>query len=171
MWHRRLGRGLIVGLCATQALDWMSIWLYDRTSRRTRRAENRARGHRHAYEVAVDKLARLADHRLTRRQRATWGWRFHKAFGVLGGAAYFALRRRFPRIGWGRGVGFGTAFFALGDEVLVPLLGLTPGPRAFGWKVHTRGALSHLAYGVAAETAARLLAPVDSGRRIGLSRA
>jgi len=45
------------------------------------------------------------------------------------------------------------------DELMMPLSRLTPGPRAFSWKVHARGAAAHLAYGVAAETAARLLEP------------
>ena len=39
----------------------------------------------------------------------------------------------------------------------MPLLRWTPGPRAFSWKVHARGAASHLAYGVAAEVAARII--------------
>lgn len=152
-----LGRGIVVGLCATQALDWVGIWIYERESRRVRRAEDRARGGRHAYEAAVEKMARAVGRTPTRRQVARWGWRFHKVFGVLGGVGYLALRRRWPGVGWGRGLGFGTAFFAIVDEVLVPLLRLTPGPRAFSWKVHARGALAHLAYGVAAENAARLL--------------
>lgn len=152
-----LGRGIVVGLCATQALDWVSIWLYESESRRLRRAEDRARGGRHAYEVAVEKMARAFGRWPTRRQLGRWGWRFHKVFGVLGGVGYLALRRRWPGIGWGRGLGFGTAFFAIVDEVVVPALRLTPGPRAFSWKVHARGALSHLAYGVAAENVARLL--------------
>ena len=78
-------------------------------------------------------------------------------FGLLGGPAYLALRRRFPALRWGCGLGFGAVFFLAVDELLVPLTGLTPGPRAFSWKVHARGAAAHLAYGVAAEGAARLL--------------
>jgi hypothetical protein len=156
-WPARLGRGLIVGVCATQALDWVGIWLYDGESRRLRRAEDRARGGRHAYEVAVVGRGRALGRPLTRPQQVKWGWRFHKLFGLLGGVGYLALRRAFPRLAWGRGIGFGTAFFVIGDELLVPLLRLTPGPRAFSWKVHARGALAHLAYGVAAETTARLL--------------
>jgi len=40
---------------------------------------------------------------------------------------------------------------------MMPLLRLTPGPLAFSWKVHARGAAAHLAYGVGAEATARLL--------------
>lgn len=161
-WRAELGRGLIVGLAATQALDWVSTWLYERESARLRRAENRARHGKHAYEVAVDRLARALGRAPTRKQLSVWGWRFHKLFGLLGGVGYLALRRAYPRVGWGKGLGFGTAFFAIGDELLMPLLRLTPGPRAFSWKVHARGALAHVAYGVAAESAARLF---DAPRR------
>lgn len=150
-------RGLIVGLCATQALDWISILLYDNEDRRTRAAEDRARRHRHAYEAALERIAARGGWRLSRAQRRVWGWRFHKLFGIAGGIGYLTLRRLLPSLRWGRGLGFGTAFFLIGDELLVPAFGLTPGPRAFSWKVHARGAAAHLAYGLAAEGAARLL--------------
>ena len=156
--------GLIVGLCATQALDWVSIWLYERERPSRRRAENRARRGRHAYEAATLLVARRLGRRLRRRTVARWGWRFHKTFGILGGWMYLRLRRAFPRLAAGRGLVFGTAFFAFVDELLVPALRLTPGPRAFSWRVHARGAASHLAYGVAAESAARLLTARQSTR-------
>ena len=109
--------GLVVGLCATQALDWISIWLYQRERPSRRRAENRARRGRHAYEVATERLARRIGRRLRRRSVARWGWRFHKTFGILGGWMYLRLPRAFPRLAAGRGLVFGTAFFALVDEL------------------------------------------------------
>ncbi len=156
---RGLWRGLVVGLCATQALDWLSIALYRAESRKTRAKENAARGNRHAYERAIEMTADRLGLRLSDRQIGTWGWRFHKVFGLAGGPAYLALRRRFPSVRWGCGLAFGAAFFLVVDELLVPLARLTPGPRAFSWKVHARGAAAHLAYGVAAEATARLLDP------------
>jgi hypothetical protein len=160
-----LWRGLLTGLCATEALDWVSIVLYDREDRRTRWAED-ARRPRHVYEVAVARLSRWTGLRLDREQVGRWGWRFHKAFGVLGGPGYLLLRRRFPALARGLGLVFGAAFFVVVDEILVPALRLTPGPRAFSWKVHGRGAAAHQAYGVAAEATARVL--VRSPRRRGV---
>jgi len=153
-----LAKGLVVGLCATQALDWVSILLYEGEARATRAREDFARGHRHAYEVAVERLARYAGRRLSDDEVTRWGWRFHKTFGVLSGVAYLKLRRTFPRLQRGCGLAFGAAFFLIGDELLMPLLRLTPGPQAFSWKVHARGAAAHIAYGVAAEATARLTA-------------
>ena len=154
--------GAIVGLCATQALDWLSIYLYENEDLRTRIEEDHARNHMHAYEVAVDKLTRAVGVKLDRAEVGRWGWRLHKAFGLLGGVGYMALRRRFPKIGMGLGLAFGTAFFVGVDELLVPALGLTPGPAKFSWKVHARGAASHIAYGVVAETTARSLLALAS---------
>ncbi len=153
---RGLLKGLAVGLCATQALDWLSIALYRAESRKARARENAARGNRHAYERAVEMMAERLGRPLSHEQIGRWGWRFHKVFGVAGGPAYLALRRRFPSLRRGCGLAFGAAFFLVVDELLVPLARLTPGPRAFGWKVHARGAAAHLAYGVAAEATARL---------------
>jgi hypothetical protein len=155
-------KGLLVGLAASKALDEVSIALYENEDRSTRWAENRARRNRHAYERAVEQLAGFAGKSLSRRQRKVYGWKFHQAFGLLGGLQYVALRRRHPRIGAGMGLLFGAAFFLIMDELMMPLLRWTPGPRAFSWKVHARGAAAHIAYGVAAEAAARVLDRVSA---------
>ena len=150
-------KGLLVGLAASAALDEVSIALYEKEDRRTRWAENRARRGRHAYERAVEQIAGLTGKSLSRRERQVYGWKFHQAFGVLGGLQYVAMRRRNPRVGAAMGLLFGAAFFLIADELMMPLLRWSPGPRAFSWKVHARGAAAHVAYGVAAEAAARLL--------------
>jgi len=150
-------RGAAIGYVASKVLDSVSVALYDREAPATRDAENAARGYRHVYEVAVDQLARAAGKELDREQQQIWGWRFHQTFGVLTGLAYAALRRKKPGIGAGMGLVFGAGFFLFADELLMPLLRWSPGPRAFSWKVHARGAAAHIAYGVAAEATARAL--------------
>jgi hypothetical protein len=37
------------------------------------------------------------------------------------------------------------------DELLNPVLGLTPGPLAFPWQTHARGLGGHLAFGLTTE--------------------
>lgn len=164
--HRRLFRnivgspfveGIAIGIVGTQALDWLSIWLYERENRGDRLVEDSAREGRQVYEVAAAQMASLFGRTLTRGQEKRWGWRFHKAFGIAGGIGFALLRRKDRRVGAGLGLAFGAAFFLLGDELMMPLLGWSPGPRAFPLKTHARGAAAHVAYGVAAEATARLL--------------
>ena len=150
-------KGTLIGLAGGAALDGLSIAIYENEDFDTRIAEDAARKGRHAYEVGVSKLARAIGWRLSRGEEKRFGWRFHQAFGLLGGIGYAALRRRKPGVGAGMGLAFGAAFFLLVDELMMPLVGWTPGPRKFSWKVHARGAAAHVAYGVAAEVAARLL--------------
>jgi hypothetical protein len=154
--RRLVTHGLLAGLAGTEALDAVSTWLYEAESPWDRFRED-ARRYDHAYERAVDRIAARFGRRLSHREKKVWGWRFHKAFGFAGGLLYVALRRRYPVIARGNGLVFGAAFFLFIDELLLPVAGLTPGPRAFDLKVHGRGAVSHLAWGVAAETALRVV--------------
>ena len=165
-------KGLLVGLAAGKALDWVSIYLYEKEGPRARLAENLARGNKHAYERGVEKIAQVAGKRLSRKQREDYGWKFHQAFGLLTGLQYVSLRRRNPRIGAGMGLLFGVGFVLVVDELHMPLMRWTPGPRAFSWKVHARGAAAHVAYGVAAEAAARLIDHAASMKKTpGLAQA
>jgi uncharacterized membrane protein YagU involved in acid resistance len=67
------------------------------------------------------------------------------------------------------GLVMGTGLWLLGDEVLMPLLGLTDGPTAYPSGVHVHGFGAHIAFGV---TAAAVAAILDSVLEYGaLSRA
>lgn len=151
--------GLAAGFVASQALDLLSIGLYEWEGRRWPEARVREDGSRdqiHAYEKGVDLLARATGRHLSRPALARWGYVFHAAFGLGGGVLYALLRRRNPRIAAGGGLGFGALFYALMDELIVPLSRMTPGPRHFPWQAHARGLATHLAYGLAAEQTLRL---------------
>jgi uncharacterized membrane protein YagU involved in acid resistance len=151
---KSLLKGLVVGYVATEALDRISVLLYERESEELRKAENLTRA-RQAYEKAVERIAKAFSIQLTDRQIQEWGWRFHRAFGFLGGVQYLALRKRMPVLSRAGGVVFGLVFFLVVDEFIIYLLKLSPGPTKFSWKVHARGAVSHLAYGIAAENTVR----------------
>ena len=156
---------LAIGWVATEALDWLSVALYERGTDADRRQENEARDHKHAYEVAAEKICSRFGVTLSREELGIWGWRFHKSIGLGSGLLYAMLRKRNPKLGAGNGLAFGALFFFLIDEVMAPLSGFSPGPRAFSWKVHTRGAISHIAYGVAAETAVRVIERIEHSEK------
>lgn len=79
----------------------------------------------------------------------------HYGIGIAGGAFYGAISEYLPQMRAGAGAGFGTAFFLLGEEAAVPLLGLSAKPWQIPLESHAVGLMAHLAYGVSTELARR----------------
>ncbi len=150
-------KGAIAGAVATWVMGKVTGALYEREDRWVRRAEQDARSGKTSYGVAAEKAAGLAGATLDDNQRETAGAAIHWLLGIGAGATYAVLRRRFNAIGRTAGLGFGTAFWALLDEGLVPALGLTPGPRAFPWQTHARGFAGHLTFGTVTDGTLRVL--------------
>jgi hypothetical protein len=150
-------KGAIAGAVATWVMGKVTSAMYEREDRWVRRAEDDVRGGKTSYGVAAEKAARLAGATLDNDQRERLGLAIHWALGIGAGAAYAVLRRRFRALGRTAGLGFGTAFWALLDEGLIPTLGLTPGPRAFPWQTHARGFAGHLTFGTVTDGTLRLL--------------
>jgi len=157
---RDLIKGAVAGAVATWVMGKVTTYLYEREDHSARRAEDEARGGRTAYEAAAEKSARLFGKSLDEQQRRRLGSAIHWALGIGSGAVYAVLRRRFDRVGRLGGTGFGTAFWALVDEGLVSLLGLTPSARRFPWQTHGRGLAGHLTFGTVTEATLRALEPV-----------
>lgn len=141
--------GAGAGAVATWVMGKVTTWLYEGESIGARELEDAARGGKTAYASAAEKIADATDVEITDEQRDTAGAGIHWALGVAGGAAYALARKRWPEVGSMYGVAFGLGFFLVFDELLNPVLGLTPGPAAFPWQAHARGLAGHLAYGVA----------------------
>jgi uncharacterized membrane protein YagU involved in acid resistance len=96
-------------------------------------------------------VASAAGQDLSKEARARSGQALHWSIGVAAGVGYALARRRWQTAASGRGLSFGAAFFLTMDELMNPLLGFTPGPRAFPWQAHARGLAGHLAFGGASE--------------------
>lgn len=94
---------------------------------------------------------------VARRRRRQYGAAIHWALGIGAGAAYAVLRRRFQGLGSTAGAAFGTLFWTILDEGMVPALGLTPGPAAFPWQTHGRGLVGHLTFGTVTDGTLRIL--------------
>ena len=148
-----LVKGAIAGAAATWLMNQTTTWLYEHESQAARQQENEARGGQSAYESAVEMAAGAAGVTLSEEQRSRAGTGLHWATGIGAGALYAVLRKRWPAAAGGRGLPFGSGFFLAIDEVMNPLLGLTPGPRAFPWQAHARGLGGHLVFGLATELA------------------
>jgi uncharacterized membrane protein YagU involved in acid resistance len=111
-------------------------------------------------QSATRKLARLAAEKvahkqLTRAQQAKAGAAVHYAFGAAAGGLYGVACAASDKVGFGRGVPFGAAVWALGDELAVPALGLTKPVTEFPLSKHAYTLTAHLVYGYVTETIRR----------------
>jgi len=113
-------------------------------------------------EPSTETVARLAykavaDEELTKQTRERMGQVVHWVYGIGVGAIYGALRSRFPSSPMIAGLGYGTALWLLGDEIAVPVLGLSKGPTAHAPAVHAKSLGAHLVYGLTTAAATRAL--------------
>jgi putative membrane protein len=102
-------------------------------------------------EVSESIARRFFHHGLTDRERNIAAPVVHYAFGALMGAAYGALTETQPSIRIGKGVPFGLALWAAGDEIAVPALGLARKPWQQPLEAHAAMFASHIVYGFALE--------------------
>ncbi len=144
-------KGAVAGAAATWLMTQATTWMYEHESDDARQRENQARGDRTAYESAAERAASVAGVDLSEEQRSQAGTAIHWATGIAAGAVYGVLRKRWPATAAAKGLPFGAGFFLVVDEILNPVLGLTPGPQAFPWQTHARGLGGHLAFGAATE--------------------
>ncbi len=154
---RDLVKGGIAGAVATWVMTGVTTYIYNKESDEVHQREDQVTGGETSLEVAAEKLARAFGAELDERQKSRLGLAIHWALGIGTGAVYGVLR---PRARWsaqGQGLGFGTAFWLAVDEGLVPLLGLSRGPRAYPWQSHARGFAGHLTFGLVADTTLDLL--------------
>lgn len=152
---RGIGRDILTGAVAGAVAAWVmnqaTTWMQEHEGPEARRREEAARGDRTAYEIAAEKAASLAGADLSEARRRQAGTALHWATGIGAGVAYALLRRRAPAVTAAKGLAYGTGFYVVVDELLNPLLGLTPGPQAFPWQTHGRGLGGHLVYGATLE--------------------
>lgn len=81
----------------------------------------------------------------------------HWGYGVLVGGIYGALRPSASAPDLAAGLGYGTALWLIGDEIMVPLLGLAEGPTGHSISEHASALGAHLAYGAATASATQAL--------------
>lgn len=152
-----LVKGAVAGAVATFVMDRLTQVLHDHEDPAARRQEKRARGRRTVPQEAAHRAARASGRRLTRSETRVAGTVLHWVTGVGAGAAYGALRHRFPQITRAGGTAFGAGFFVLVDETVPPLLGLSAPPQDFPWQAHVRGLSGHVVFGAVTEGVLELL--------------
>jgi uncharacterized membrane protein YagU involved in acid resistance len=94
-------------------------------------------------------------HELEESEKKPAGAAVHYALGISTGALYGAVAEVAPQVTSVVGLPFGAAFWLIGDEVSVPLLGLSKGPTEYPLSTHAYALASHLVYGATAELSRR----------------
>jgi putative membrane protein len=102
-------------------------------------------------EVSDSIARRVLDRKLTDRERDIAAPVVHYAFGALVGALYGALTEAVPVTRIGKGIPYGVAIWAAGDEVAVPALGLARTPWEQPLEAHAAMFASHVVYGLTLE--------------------
>src|SRR6185369_4814866 len=106
---------------------------------------------------AADAISReLFDHKLTKAERRVAGPVMHYSFAVNTGMMYGALAELTPLTTVGFGLPFGAAVWAIADETVVPLFGLSKPPTEYPLSNHLYSLASHFVYGASTEAARRL---------------
>lgn len=83
------------------------------------------------------------------------GTAVHYAFSAAVGACYAAMAQRLPAVRAAHGTAYGTAVWIVADEMIMPLLGLSRGPRQLPPGVHAYALAGHWVYGFTLESAVR----------------
>jgi uncharacterized membrane protein YagU involved in acid resistance len=140
--------GLAAGTAATFVLEKVSTYGYQLENRTTRQYEENLRNGEYPPEVLAEKIARVVSGvEPDKETKQRLGMAIHWGYGIVWGGAFGALRDRVPLIDSAGGLAFGLGLWLVGDELMMPAMGLSPPSRKFPWQNHARAAANHLAYG------------------------
>lgn len=114
-------------------------------------------------ESATDALGRLLYKNVTGAEpqseetKQLLSYLVHWGYGILQGGVYGCQRRRAPLLDLGGGLNHAMRLWLLGDELIVPMLGLQSGPTTIPPVQHVNRLGAHLFYGWATALATKLL--------------
>lgn len=89
----------------------------------------------------------------------------HWGYGLAMGSLYGLVRGRADGLDAGGGLAFGAALWLLGDELMVPLLGLSAGPTAYPPSQHAHRLGAHAVYGLTMAATTQVLHTTTTPRR------
>lgn len=167
--------GAVGGLAGTWAMSefqrWWSRAFYDAepesaAGRHDARDWQELAEGQNANELAAQAIAeRTIDRPLTRRELPAAAAAVHYTFGTVMGALYGTLAEVSPRTRAATGTGFGTAVWALADEVAIPLAGLSRPTTEHPPGRHAHAFAAHVVFGVTTEMVRRGVRALLNGHR------
>jgi hypothetical protein len=171
MEQRNVGTGVAAGIVGGLVASWtmnqfQSAWSKAADNYRSRSAggkedarewQERGEG-ANATEIAAQTIAqKIMDRPLRRDELAIAAPLVHYTFGAVMGGVYGGLAEVSPAVRVCAGAGYGTAVWIGGDEVAVPLLGLSDPDADYPMELHAQAFASHIVYGVTLELVRRVL--------------
>jgi len=164
-------KGMLVGLLAGLVASWtmnrfQDVWIAVSSpddSKKQKDADARpSDAGEESQDDATVKAAsavseKLFDHKLTSAEKKVAGPAVHYAVGAAAGMVYGIASEFVPEVAAGFGLPYGTAFWLVVDEGVVPSLGLAKGPSGYPLSTHVYALASHLVFGATAEGTRRLL--------------
>jgi len=116
--------------------------------------------HHRPDESATDAIGRLAYEKVTGEEptpatKHDLSWAVHIGYGLLVTALFMTVWRH-PRV-LRDGFWFGAGLWLIGDELVVPLLGLADKPTAYHPSRHAQSFAQHIGFGVTTAAATRAL--------------
>ena len=160
-----VGKGMIAGFAAGLVGAWamnqfQTVWTLAVDGHESQSSGGRHDGRdwqergedANATELVAQRLAGTAlDRSLTRDELSVAAPFVHYAFGALMGAFFGGLVERSNRVAPLTGAAWGTALWAVADEVAVPMLRLSRPTIEYPAEVHLQAFASHLVYGITTE--------------------
>ena len=141
-------RGAIAGAVATWVMDQVTTAMLERQPPDVTAREEAARPNgKSAVGNLVDRLTAGLGLDLDEERKGRLASLVHYALGIVPGALY-ALLRRLPLVGAGRGLVYGILLWLVNDEYLNARLGLSAPPEAYPIETHLRGLVGHAVLGV-----------------------
>ena len=115
------------------------------------RSEDEDATERLAQSIAAHTIARP----LSKDELDAAGPVVHYAYGTVMGGLYGAVAEQFDTVSPLGGATYGALLWAAGDEVAVPLFGLSRSSTEFSFGTHVQALAAHLVYGVTADLVRR----------------
>lgn len=156
-----LWKGLAAGLIGGLVASWTMNRFQDVWSRLAQGNQKPSRVQEPEDDTTVRTASAISeglfDHRLTPKEKKIAGPAVHYTLGTGVGGLYGAAAEIVPDVTTGTGLPFGAVFWLVVDEVAVPLVGLSKGPRAYPLSTHAYALSSHFVYGLTAEIVRRVI--------------
>ena len=143
--------GAVGGLAAAFVMSQYQA-LTAKASEENKKSKSSGRKDEPANVKAAEMISQdVFDHQLKKSEKESAGEAMHYLMGGVSGAIYGATAELTGVGTFGAGLPFGSAVWAIADDVIVPALGLSKSPTEYPLSTHAYALSSHWVYGLVTE--------------------